>query len=124
MAKGSFPKPDPETRAAFEELVPDDLRVVVRPMFGNLAAFVNGNMFTGLFGGDLFVRLPEDGRAELMEAGGSPFEPMPGRGMKEYVVLPSDWRDRPAESVGWIDRSLDWAGELPAKQPKKKAGKR
>src|SRR5262245_47132439 len=79
--KGFIPKPGDDAKEAWRALLPDDPRVSVRPMFGNLAAFVNGNMFTGLFGNDVFVRLPEDERDAVMKAGGRPFEPMPGRGM-------------------------------------------
>src|SRR4051812_39755328 len=56
----SMPRPDAESREFFHLVVPDDPRVQTRPMFGNLAAFVNGNMFTGLFGDRVFVRLPMD----------------------------------------------------------------
>ena len=52
-------------------------------MFGNLGAFVNGNMFAGLFGPDIGVRLDDVGRDELASIEGSrPFgpaeRPMPG----------------------------------------------
>ena len=42
---------DPEAycrrRERFAALVPDAPRVEIKPMFGNLGAFVNGNMFMG-----------------------------------------------------------------------------
>ena len=60
MERGAMPKPSEQAKAAFAKVVPDRPTVTLRPMFGNLAAFVNGNMFAGLFGEDLFVRLPED----------------------------------------------------------------
>jgi TfoX/Sxy family transcriptional regulator of competence genes len=83
----SMPKPDEASLAWFQSLVPDDPDVKVRPMFGNKAAFVNGNMFLALFGPQVAVRLPEEARQELLgQNGASPFEPMPGRAMKEYVV--------------------------------------
>ncbi|MDH5521669.1 MAG: TfoX/Sxy family protein, partial [Acidimicrobiia bacterium] len=44
------PKPTDADRERFRSLVPEDPRVEVKPMFGNLGAFVNGNMFMGLFG--------------------------------------------------------------------------
>ena len=44
------PKASDDAKALFASVVPDDPRVVVKPMFGNLGAFVNGNMFAGLFG--------------------------------------------------------------------------
>src|SRR4051812_22842000 len=45
-----MPKADEVTRDYFHSLLPEDPRLTVRPMFGNLAGFVNGNMFTGVFG--------------------------------------------------------------------------
>jgi TfoX/Sxy family transcriptional regulator of competence genes len=75
-------------------------------------------MFMGLYGPDVFVRLPDDDREELSALGGTPFEPMAGRPMKEYVVLPEAWRGEPDRVREWAGRSLDWAEELPAKQPK------
>ena len=114
----SIPKPDEESKAFFESVVPDHPDITLRPMFGNSAAFVNGNLFMGLYGPDVFVRLPEDERARLTEQGGSPFSPMPGRPMKEYVVLPEAWRGEPDRVREWARRSVEWAEELPAKQPK------
>jgi TfoX/Sxy family transcriptional regulator of competence genes len=116
----SIPKPDPESRAYFESLVPDDARVTVRPMFGNVSAFVNGNMFMGLFGRDLFLRLSEADRASIEKEGGGPFEPMPGRAMSEYMTIPPKWRRQPKTVRGWVQRSLEFSGQLP---PKKKGQK-
>ena len=117
----AIPKPDEASKAYFQSLVPVDSRVAVRPMFGNLAAFVNGNMFLALFGQDVAVRLPEPARAELLgEEGASEFAPMPSRPMKEYVVLPAAWREDLARAESWVDRSLQWVGGLPAKKKKKK----
>jgi TfoX/Sxy family transcriptional regulator of competence genes len=116
----SFPKPDAESKAYFDALVPDDPAVVVRPMFGNYAAFVNGNMFLALFGSQVAVRLPGDDQAELgKEPGTSAFEPMPGRGMKEYVALPEAWRKSPSKAEEWVGRSFRWAASLPPKKKKR-----
>ena len=65
----AMPKSTAEATAAFLTLLPKDPALTTRPMFGNMAAFVNGNMFAGLFGDALFVRLPEDAR-EAEKAGG------------------------------------------------------
>ena len=51
------PRPTEEDKERFQALVPDDPRVEVKPMFGNLGAFVNGNMFLGLFGSDVGVKV-------------------------------------------------------------------
>src|SRR5260370_41358087 len=60
MRPGMMPKPTERAKAAFSKLVPDEPAVTMRPLFGNLAAFVNGNMFSRLFGEDLFFILPDD----------------------------------------------------------------
>jgi TfoX/Sxy family transcriptional regulator of competence genes len=59
-------------------------------MFGSPAYFVNSNMFTGVFQDDIFIRLSEQDRSEITASNDEvvPFEPMEGRIMKEYVVLP------------------------------------
>ena len=117
----SFPRPDEVSKAFFESILPDDPRVQVRPMFGNLAGFVNGNMFIGLFGSDVFVRLSDPDRAELLrEEDTSIFEPMQGRPMGEYVTIPVAWREEPDRAREWVMRSLSWAGEMPEKKRAKR----
>jgi TfoX/Sxy family transcriptional regulator of competence genes len=117
----AMPRPDDETRAFFRTVLPDDPAIQTRPMFGNLAAFVNGNMFAGLYGSSTFVRLPPEGRAELLACeGAGPFEPMPGRPMGEYVVLPDAWRADPETAQSWVRRSFQWASRLPVKEKKEK----
>ena len=85
-------------------------------MFGQLSAFVNGNMFMGIFGEDVLVRLPEEDREKVLGAGGRVFEPMPGRPMREYVVLPEAWRDDPKRVARVGSTSLDHADELPPEE--------
>ncbi len=69
-------------------------------MFGNLSAFVNGNMFLGLFGNDLFVRLSGEDQLELLKMkGASVLEPMKGKPMKDYIMLPRAWRNQPEPST-------------------------
>jgi TfoX/Sxy family transcriptional regulator of competence genes len=106
---------------AFEAAMPD-APAVKRPMFGYPCGFVNGNMFTGLFADKIFVRLPEDSRAELMGIGGSTFEPMPGRPMRDYVVVPERIIAKPAELKSWVGKALRYGGSLPAKKKKPAKG--
>ena len=119
-----MPKPTQETKDYFASIVPDHPAVSLRPMFGQLSAFVNGNMFMGIFGEDILVRLPEEDREKVLGAEGRIFEPMKGRPMREYVVLPDAWRNDPKQVREWAARSLDHADELPPKQPKKKPQKK
>lgn len=121
----AFPKPDDDTRAFFESLVPDDPRVEIRPMFGNIAAFVNRNMYLAVFGNEVAVRLPEDERAELLAIdGAAQFEPMSGRPMKEYVSLPFDWRNDADHAHDWAECSFEWASSLPPKVKKARKAKK
>lgn len=121
MSGGAMPKPSEQAKAAFTKLVPAEPAVTMRPMFGNLAAFVNGNMFAGLFGEDLFVRLPDAESAPIRKVGGRDFEPMPGHAMKGYVTVPSTWRAKPGATQVWIATSLAFARGLP---PKVASGKK
>ena len=84
-----MPKPTEADKDAFRALVPDDPRVEVKPMFGNLGAFVNGNMFMGLFGSSVGVKLDDADRAEASAVpGAGPFGPEE-RPMGGYVALPA-----------------------------------
>jgi TfoX/Sxy family transcriptional regulator of competence genes len=115
-----IPRPDQKSVDLFKSLVPNDPKVTVRPMFGNVSAFVNGNMFFGLFGNDLFVRLSVPDQVELLKKkGASNLEPMKGKPMKDYVVMPSSWKDSPETIRVWVSKSLAWSSTLPIKKPKK-----
>lgn len=120
MRPGMMPKPSEDAKAAFTKLVRDEPTVSMRPMFGNLAAFVNGNMFSGLFGEDLFVRLPDDQAAPIRKQGGRDFEPMPGHAMKGYVMIPTTWSSKPAATKTWIAAALAFTRAMPPKPPKAK----
>lgn len=115
-----IPKPTDADKDRFRALVPDSPDVQVKPMFGNLGAFVNGNMFAGLFGSDLGVRLvSDDSRAELAAIDGTgPFGPAE-RPMGGYVALPASWG--PDQAGPWLERALREVGALPPKATKKKA---
>ncbi|MFI5282830.1 MAG: TfoX/Sxy family protein [Candidatus Dormibacterales bacterium] len=123
MAPGSMkmPKPSEEAKAAFSKLVPDEPAVTLRPMFGNLSAFVNGNMFCGLFGDDLFVRLPGPELEAVKKRGGRDFEPVAGHKMSGYVMVSDGWRSKSGPAVTLIKRALAVTREMPAKGPKKSA---
>ena len=109
-------KSPPELVARFEATMSTVPGTSVRKMFGYPAAFAaNGHMFTGLHQDRWVVRLPDDARAELAAAGGTPFEPMPGRPMRDYLILPQPILDDAAQLQAWLDRSLAYTEGLPAK---------
>lgn len=100
-------------------MVPEHPTVEIKAMFGNLAAFVNGNMFMGLFGPAVGVRLDEEGRSMLLaERGAGPFGPE-DRPMKEYVSLPPHWEGSPERAEQWIHRALEHTAAMPPKAEKR-----
>jgi TfoX/Sxy family transcriptional regulator of competence genes len=87
-----------------------------RPMFGQPAAFLSGNLFFGVYGGSVFVRLGEkDGADAARELRTSLFEPMPGRPMRGYVVLPRSVLEDQAAAVRWVRKAAQFVRTLPPK---------
>ncbi len=114
-----MPQHSDEDKARFRALVTEGPGVEVKPMFGSLGAFVNGNMFAGLFGEDVGVKLDEDARAELAAVDGSgPFGPAE-RPMGGYLALPASYDE--AEASAWVDRAREYVATFPpkVKKPKK-----
>lgn len=102
-----------ERFAAVMDGYPDAAR---RKMFGYPAAFVGGNMATGLFADQWVVRLPDDQIEAAKAAGAGSFEPLPGKPMKAFVVIPAaDVRDDGALRA-WVERGLAHAGSMPPKK--------
>ncbi len=112
-----MPKPSEADKARFRSVVPGDPRIEVKPMFGNLGAFVNGNMFMGLFGADIGLKLASDDLATLGAiAGARPFGPAE-RPMSGWVTMPPSFVGT-ADGRIWIAKSLDHVGALPPKPAK------
>ncbi len=117
-----LPKHTDEAKSAFRALVPDAPGVEVKPMFGSVGAFVNGNMFAGLFGEHVGVKLDEASRAEAEALPGSgPFGPAE-RPMSGWVALPLDLPDD--DKAAWFGRALDHIATLPPKAPRKPSAKK
>lgn len=110
-----IPKPAEADEQYFRSIVPDHPDVEVKPMFGNLAAFVQGNMFMGLFGSDVGVRLGPDDRDTLKAVDGAGAFGPEGRPMKEYVALPTSWRSDGEAAAEWVARALAHTSRLPPK---------
>jgi hypothetical protein len=87
-----------------------------RKMFGYPALFVGGNLITGLFADRWMIRLGDDDREALFRLpGAGPFEPMPGRTMTGYGVLPEDVVADDAAIDDWVGRAVAHGKTLPAK---------
>jgi hypothetical protein len=115
-AMPSFSKSPPELVERFGRVMDAYPDVQRKKMFGYPAAFVGGNMATGLFAGHWVVRLPDAEIEPAKAAGAGSFEPMPGKPMKAFVVIPAadvadDHRIR-----AWVERGLTFAATMPVKR--------
>ena len=89
-----------------------------RKMFGYPCSFANGYMFAGLFQNYIILKLPEVERTRFLKFNGArQFEPMPGRPMKEYVVVPEGMLKAKTTLKHWLKKAHDYVTSLP---PKKK----
>jgi TfoX/Sxy family transcriptional regulator of competence genes len=114
-----MPSASQSATQAFNRLLPSVPGVTSRKMFGQPAAFVDGKMFFGVFGEDVFVRLSEaDRNAAEKLPGAKAFEPMPGRAMTGYVVLPPAVVGDPRAAGVWVSKALRHARSLPDKKHK------
>ncbi len=115
-ARPSFPKSPGALVALFEAALQPFPQVQTRKVFGYPCAFVNGYMTAGLHGEDMFVRLAPDDQAPLLAMkGGGHLEVMPGRPMRDYVLVPPSVRAKKAELKRWIEKAVVQAGSLPRK---------
>jgi TfoX/Sxy family transcriptional regulator of competence genes len=115
-------KKSPKELTDFLEESMKDVDCVKKKMFGFPAYFINGNMFTGTFEENLFLRLSEGDRNKITmkNTDVKPFEPMKGRAMKEYVVLPQSLYKNKKDFSHWVNKSIEYVTSLPAKKKKKK----
>lgn len=117
-----MPQHTDEAKSHFRALVSEAPGVEVKPMFGSLGAFVNGNMFAGLFGEDVGVKLDEAGLEEVRALPGSgPFGPAE-RPMNGWLSLPREMADE--DKSAWLDRARDHIATLPPKVRKPATAKK
>jgi TfoX/Sxy family transcriptional regulator of competence genes len=121
-----MPKHSQQDKDTFRELVEHATAgqpVEVKPMFGSLGAFVNGNMFAGLFGSSVGVKLTDESDKQRLQElpGAGPFGPAE-RPMGGWVALPPEFVTDPDAAAEWISKALTQIGALQPKAPKS-AGK-
>lgn len=98
-----------------DRLMADASDVSRRKMFGYPACFVGGHLFTSLHEDRWVVRLDPAGLAELEALGGTPFEPMAGRPMTGFLVLPPALREDDVTLDRWVGRALAHGRSRPPK---------
>lgn len=111
-----MPKASDQEKTAFRDAVEPIEGAEVKPMFGQLGAFVNGTMFAGLFGSSVGVKLDDAHAESLRGAGGGPFGPEE-RPMGGYLTVPGgvEADDLPQ----WLVAAHAYVRGLPPKAKKK-----
>jgi TfoX/Sxy family transcriptional regulator of competence genes len=119
-----FTKSSPEIVERFGAVMDRFPDVERRKMFGYPAAFVGGNMATGLFAEQWIIRLSDTDLAAATSEGALPFEVMRGRTSKGFVALPPAVVADDTAIAAWVERALAFASSLPRKEPgaRKKKG--
>ena len=112
-----WPKPSAEKTTLLEHAL--NGKGERRLLFGAPTWFVGGNMFTSVFGDDVFLRLAPTDQEEIRKDGAKPFEPMKGGVMKEYLLLPPTILSDDKLLAQWIEKSYTLVASLPAKVKKK-----
>jgi TfoX/Sxy family transcriptional regulator of competence genes len=124
MTMPDFRKSPPELVARFAAITAGLPETEPRQMFGYPSLFVGGNLVTGLHKEAWFVRVAEADRTSLLQLpGAGAFEPMPGRPMRGYVVLPPSVVADDAAIRGWVERAITFGRSLPRKPSKAAKGR-
>ena len=97
--------------------------VMMRKMFGCPCAFVNGQMFAGVYQARIFLRLDPQTREQTLHRSADLFAPG-GPAMKQYVLLRESMHDQERELTSLFQQSHAFARSLPAKAPKPRSAKR
>ena len=116
-----FSKSPPALVERFGSIAAEYPQAQARPTFGYPCLYVGGNMVSGLFQSSWHVRLGPAETAELLAIeGAAPFEPMPGRPMTGFTLLPPAIVEDDAAIRRWIERAIAFGATMPPKVPKPK----
>jgi hypothetical protein len=116
-----MPKVGPETVERFDAVAAafSDRGAKRASMFGMPVLKAGDKVFTGTFGDAMTFKLsPEDLERALTRKGVEPFEPMKGRAMREWVLVPLAsarlWPSLAEQAWGYVAGARK-AGKRPAK---------
>jgi TfoX/Sxy family transcriptional regulator of competence genes len=112
----SWPKASKEKEALLDELI-EGIPSEKKHMFGAPCFFAKHSMFTGVFADDIFLRLPENERTRFIKEnkGAKAFEPLEGRKMSEYLVVPHALLKNKTAMKEWLRISFDYASTIKKK---------
>ena len=113
MAK--WTKPPQGLVDLFHDSLPRDGRVTLRKMFGFPCVSVNGNMAAGVFQEGVFARLGPETSMALAQEGVGPFEPIPGRASKTYLMLTDEILADETRLADLLAEAVAVTAEMPVK---------
>ena len=88
-----------------------------RKMFGGLCLMLNGNMFAGIIGDELMLRVGPQRFEELLAKPGVRPMDFTGRPMNGYLYVAAQAFARDEDLSVWLQPALSFVESLPAKQP-------
>jgi hypothetical protein len=97
------------------QILADQHGIVEKKMFGGLGFLLHGNLLVGIWHTSLISRIgPEQYQVALTEPNVREFD-ITGRPMRGWVMVEADGIDSDDRLRAWIDRSLEFVVNLPAK---------
>jgi DNA transformation protein len=107
---------DPFVEFILDQLAPlRDVRA--RRMFGANGLYLGGRFFGIVAQGRLYLRTAPDTRQPYLDAGMGPFEPNPGRVLKNYFEVPVEVIEDDSELSRWALAAVE-SGD-PSKKPRR-----
>ncbi len=108
---------------AWDEQLAERVRALVegrkdideKPMFGGLCLLAHGNMFAGIQGETLMVRVGKEAHDEAMARPHARIMDFSGRPMRGYVYVDPPGIASEAQLREWIELGLAFVDTLPAK---------
>lgn len=108
---------------AYDEDLADRVRAVLKrkkgitekKMFGGLAFLVNGNMACGIVGGELMLRLGDEGAANALRKKHTREMDFTGKPIKSMLYVAAQGIRSQKTLKGWVDQAITFAKSLPKK---------
>jgi TfoX/Sxy family transcriptional regulator of competence genes len=97
------------------EALVETVGVDEKKMFGGLAFMVSGNMFCGVSGGDLMVRVGPDQYEYALSLPHCREMDFTGRPLKGMVYVSAEGLEPDENLLSWIQMGLEFAQSLPPK---------
>lgn len=106
---------DPVLMNRVRALVKQKRGISERRMFGGICLMVNGNMFCGVRGNEILIRLGNDGVLRALEEDHTRPMDLTGRVIKSMIYVEPEGLEGD-ELKRWIEKALRFARTLPEKR--------